>query len=127
MDDIGVLEAAHDVHKSFNIPDMPQEFVAESFAFAGSLYQSGDIHELHGGIGFLGRMKDSGDSIQSLIGNADNTDIGVDCAKRIIGNLGTCGRQCIKYGGLSYVRQSDNPASETHFLLLRSISNRIGG
>ena len=54
MDYIAVVKAANHVYDGICHPDIGQELVAQAFAPAGTLHQTGDVHEFdHGGSIFL--------------------------------------------------------------------------
>ena len=48
VDDVRVLEAAHDVDERIHLADVAEEFVAEALAVRGAFDQAGDVHELEG-------------------------------------------------------------------------------
>ena len=48
VDDVRVLEAAHDVDERIHLADVAEELVAEALAVGRALDQAGDVHELKG-------------------------------------------------------------------------------
>ena len=53
-------------------------------------------------------MIDVSQAVEARIGNGDNSNVGIDGAKRIVGRSGTCVGQCVKEGTFADVRQSDD-------------------
>ena len=47
MDNIGIVEATEYMEDGVSLPDVGKELVSETFTFAGTLYKTGDIHNLH--------------------------------------------------------------------------------
>src|SRR2546423_5559128 len=45
--DVGILEAAHDVHNGVGLADVGEKFVPESFAIRGSFDETRDVYELN--------------------------------------------------------------------------------
>ena len=88
MGHVLVLKAADNLGDGIHLTDMGQEFVAQTFALGGSLDQSGNIDEAHGGgngfpFGFV-HIRQSG---KAAVGNIDNADVGLNGAERIVGRL----------------------------------------
>ena len=49
MDDVVVLEGAHNLANRVRLADVGQELVAQAFALGGALDDAGDVHEGHRG------------------------------------------------------------------------------
>ena len=58
VNDVGVLEAAHDVDDGVGVADVGEELVAEAFAFGGPFHEPGDVDELHDGRDYLFGLHD---------------------------------------------------------------------
>ena len=119
MDYIGIFKAAEDVYDGVDVPDMGQEFVAESLALRGAAYQACDIDEFdhRGSVQF--RRIHFRQNVEPLIGNAHHTDVRVDRTERIVRALrpGSCQR--VEQRTFSHVRETDY--SEFHICDLPSI------
>jgi hypothetical protein len=113
MDDIVVLEAAHDVDDGVGLADVGQELVAQAFAFRGAGDQAGDIDELDDRRLHALRLDDGG-SAQARVGDFDDADVGLDGAERVV--LGGDSRfgQGVEEGRFADVRQADDTAFEAH-------------
>jgi len=87
-----------------------RNFVAESFAFAGSLHQTGDVDELerrrHDALG----LHDPGQLLQPLVRHLDHADVGINGAKRVVGRLGPRPRNGVEQRGFPDVGQSHDSA-----------------
>ena len=108
MDHIAVLETADNVNDSFNISYVPQELVAQTFAFAGTLDQTCDVAELDGGVDGLFRIVDLREPGYSLIWNGHYADVWLDGAKGVVCRLGSSLGYCIEQCAFSHVGQSDD-------------------
>jgi hypothetical protein len=64
-----------------------QELVAQTLTLAGTLYQSGYIHNLNGGGNYSARVNQFCQFVEALIGNGDGSYVGLYCAERKIGCL----------------------------------------
>ena len=115
MLDVVILEAAQHMDHRIDLADIAEELVAQTFALARALHQTGDIDEAELGRDHLGRAGDRGDPVETRIGDGDLTDIGLDRAEGIVRGLrGLRLGQCIEKGGLADIGQADDPATETH-------------
>ena len=116
MDDVGIVEAAHDMGDDSDFADVGQKLVAKTFALGGTCHKTCDVHELNNSRNHLCRRNQADDLIKSRIGNVDNSDVRFDCAERIVGSIcrGTC--ECRENGGFSYVRKSYNTAIKSHYV-----------
>ena len=125
MVNVAVLKTAHHVHNRIDLTDVTQELIAQPFPRRGALDQPGDIDELHRCGDDLLRTRDRCQFIQSLVGNADDTDIGVDGAKRIIRRLRfSRAGNGVKQGGLADIGQADDSGSQ-HVLFDRLCGNDL--
>ena len=60
MNDVGILEAAHDVRDGVGLANVREKLVAQAFALARARDQSGDVDEFHGGGNDFLRLRDGG-------------------------------------------------------------------
>src|ERR1019366_3674804 len=49
VNDIIIIKTAYNVYNGIHTSDVTQKLVTQSFAFAGSFYQPGNVHKLNGG------------------------------------------------------------------------------
>src|SRR3569832_1920276 len=118
--DVGILEAAHDVHDGVDLADGGEELVAEAFALGRALHQAGNVDEGDARRDDLLGLGQAAQLLQPLIGHGDLSDIWLDRAKRIVRRLRRSGlRQCVEERGLADVRQADDAAFETHGSIFR--------
>ena len=117
VDDVGVLEAPHDMGDDAHFPDVGQELVAQALALGGSSHETCDINELGHCRNHLCRRNDADDPVQPRIGDVYPSDVRLDCAERIVGSLGRCAGQGRENGGLSHIRKSNDTAVKSHMTL----------
>ena len=67
VDDVVVLEGAHDLADRVRLADVGQELVAQAFAFGGALDDAGDVHEGDGGRHDLFGMHELGKHWQTVV------------------------------------------------------------
>src|SRR5690606_15490976 len=84
VDDVVVLEAAHDLHDGVGLADVAEELVAEAFAPGGAGDETGDVHELDGGRQGLLRLDDAGEHVEARVRHGHHADVRVDRAERIV-------------------------------------------
>src|SRR6185437_15951501 len=111
---LGVVEAANDVHDRICRPNVAEELVTEALTLARAGDQTGDVDELHRGGDERLRLEDGGDAIQPLVRHADDAHVGVDGAERIVGGLRFRGRERVEDGGLADVRQPYDSTIKSH-------------
>jgi hypothetical protein len=98
MDDVVIIKTADNVHNGVNTPDVTEKLVPEPFALAGTFDKAGNIDKFNGcRLNFL-RLNYRVQLIHAGVRNLDNTDVRLNCAKRIICRLGACRGKRIKYG-----------------------------
>ena len=114
MHDLGVVEAANDVHNGVGRADVSEELVAEALTLARAGDQAGDVDELHRGGNERFGLEDRGDAIQPLVRHADDAHVRVDGAERIVGGLRLGGRERVEDGGLADVRQPYDSTIKSH-------------
>ena len=83
--DIRVFKAADHLHDGVHLADVPQELIAQAFARAGALHQTGDIHEFENGRNQLLRTADFREHFETFVGNRDDALIRLDGAKTVVG------------------------------------------
>src|SRR5512143_766362 len=75
MSNVGILEAAHDVHNRIDFADGGEELVAEPLALRGTAHQSGDVDERNAGRDDLLRLPEYSQLVEARIGYGDFADI----------------------------------------------------
>ena len=109
MDDVVVVKAAHHMHDGVALADVAQELVAQAGTLAGTLHQTGDVHELHDGGGLFVGLPHLGQLVQTLVRHGHDAAVGLDGAERIVGRLRVLGGgDGVEQGGLADVRQADD-------------------
>ena len=101
-----VVEAAEHMDDGISLADVGKELVAQSFTLAGTFYEAGDIHNLHGGGDDTSRVYQLGQLGESLVGYGDNTHVGFDCTEGEVCRLRLGVRQTVEKGRLTHVGQS---------------------
>lgn len=118
MEHIRVAKSPHDLHDSISLADVAQKFIAHALALAGAADNAGDIDERNRGrYGFFGVIE-IGELGEARVGEGDNTDIGLDGGKRIIGRQNVVLGERIKERGFSDVGEADDAEAEAHEFLL---------
>jgi hypothetical protein len=84
VDDVRVLEAAHDVDDGVGLADVREELVAQAFALGGAGHQAGNVHELHGGRQHALRLHDPGQLGEPGVRQFDDAHVGLDGAERVV-------------------------------------------
>ena len=82
MDNVGMLEAAHDMRNRVDLTDMREEFVAKALALGSAGNQTGDIDELHRGRDGLLRLDDFRQCAEARIRHRHNADVRINRAER---------------------------------------------
>ncbi len=121
---VRILKATNDLKNGVDFTDMGEELIAEPLPFAGSFDDTGDIHQFeHGGQNSL-RSDLRGNPLKASIWNTDNSFIGFDRAKRVIGGLSPLGTgEGIEKCTLANVGQADD--TSFHYVLLLFFANRL--
>ena len=85
---VRVVKATQNMEDGMGFTDIRQELVTQAFPFASALHQAGNIHHFEGiGHQVLG-LDQFGQAVQTLIGNRDGPNIGLNRTKREIRCLG---------------------------------------
>ena len=91
---------------SIRLTDVGQELIPQPFALACALHQTSDVDNLHGrGYDAL-RLDYLGELRQTLIGDGDDPDIGLDGAEGEVSGLCLCVGEAVEEGGLTDVGQA---------------------
>ena len=106
--DIGVLKAADHMNDSISGADVAKEFVAQAFALGRTLHKAGNVNEFNDGRSDLLGVVQLCQPVQTLIGNRNHTNVGVDGAECIVVSGYACIGDCIKQGRFAHVGQSDD-------------------
>ena len=109
VDDIGVREAADQMDESVDLPDVPEELVAEALAPAGSPDQTGNVDELNEAGRALAGCQQPLQFPEPRVRDRHLAHVLIDGGKRIIGYAGRSRGQRVEEGGLAHVGQADDP------------------
>ena len=82
---VGILKVAHDLADGVGLANVGQELVAQALALVGALHQTCDVDELDRSRHNAARVDDIGELLQAAIGHIDDTHVGVDRGKRVVG------------------------------------------
>ena len=120
VDDVVVLEAAHDMGDGGDLADIGEELVSESLALVRALDQTGDVHELdrrlddlRGPVAFFEELLQG---IQPLVRQRDDADVFVNRRERVVGGERPRLRDRVEECGLAHVGQPDDSDSKCHKL-----------
>lgn len=83
--DVGILKVAHDLADGVGLADVCQELVAQALTLVSALHQTCDVDELDRCRHNATRVNDVGKLLQAAIGYVDDTHVGVDRGKRVVG------------------------------------------
>jgi hypothetical protein len=114
VNDVVVLEAAHDVRDRVRLADVREELVAEAFALRGAGDESRDVDELDGRGNHFFRMRNRRKRCEARVGHFDDADVGIDRAKRVILGGDSGFGQRVEQRRLADVGQPDDPALQAH-------------
>ena len=113
VDDVGILEAAHDVDDRVHLADVREELVAEALALAGAGDEAGDVHELDRRGDDDPGLRDLLQDREAVVGHRHDPDVGIDGAERIVGRLGLPrAGEGVEEGGLAHVGEPDDACFE---------------
>ena len=108
--DVAVVEAAQDVDDGVRVPDVAEEFVAQSLALRGALDQSGDVHDFDGRGYYAFGVVDFGQPDQPFVGDGDYPHVGFYRAEGKVRRLRLRVRQAVEKGRFSDVRKTHDAA-----------------
>ena len=118
VNDVVVLEAAHDVRDGVALADVGEKLVAEAFALARAGDETGDVDEFHDrGHDALG-LDDFRKGRKARIRHFDDARVRFDRAEGIVFRGDARLRECIENGRLADVGQADDATLQTHNLVL---------
>ena len=106
VSDVVVVEAAQHVYDGVGFAYVSEELVAQTFALAGTLYESGNVHNLAGCGHNASRMYNLGELCEAFVGHGYHADVRFDGAKRKVGCLCLRARQAVENRRLAHIRQS---------------------
>ena len=112
--DVGVVEVTHDLADSVALADVCEELVAQAFALAGALHQTGDVNELDGGGHDTARMHDVGELLESLVRHGHDALVGLDGRKGIVRRQDVLLGERVEERRLAHVGQADDADGEGH-------------
>jgi len=90
MDDIRIIEAAHDMGDHPHLADVREKLVTEAFALRCPPHEPRDIHELDDCRHFPLGLENFAETIETLVWKRHDAKIRIDRAKGIIRRLGLC-------------------------------------
>ena len=114
MHNVGLLEATHHVRDRIGLANVGEELVAKALALGRAGDKAGDIDKLHRGRHDALGACNCGKGRKPRVRHLDDSDVGIDGAKRIV--LGGHGRarERVEERRLADVRQPHDAALETH-------------
>src|SRR5690606_22589862 len=109
VDDVRVLEAAHDVRDGRDLADVRQELVAQPLALVGALHEPGDVDELdarrHHRRLPVGLRVQAPQRLEALVRHGHDADVPVDRGEGVVGGLYARLGDRVEEGGLAHVGQ----------------------
>ena len=109
MDDVVIVEAAHNMDDGVALADVAQKLVAETRALAGTLDQTCNVNKLNDGRRFLVSLPDFGQLVQPRVGHGHDAGVRLNRAEGVVGRLRVLGAgQRIEQGRLAHVGQTHN-------------------
>ena len=112
--DVLVAEDAGHLADRGRLPDVGEELVAQALALRGAADDAGDVDELDRRGEHLRRTEELGQPRQPLVGNADDTDVGLDRGERVVRREHVVLGQGVEERGLPGVGKSDDADRESH-------------
>ena len=112
--DVGVVEVTHDLADGIALTDVCEELVAQAFALAGALHQTGDVNELDGGGHDTARMHNVGEFLESLVRHGHDALVGLDGRKGIVRRQDVLLGERVEERRLAHVGQADDADGEGH-------------
>ena len=95
---IPALKAANNLDDRINLADVAKELVAEPFSLACSLHETCDVNEFDGGRDDFLRFRKRRKLVQTLVGDIDDANIGLNRDRResLLRELCACGLPALK-------------------------------
>ena len=108
MNDVVVLKAANHVYNGIDFADVAQKLVAQTFAFGGTLYQTGNVHKFQRCRCELVWFIHFCQFVQTSVRHRNDTHIFFNGAERIV--CGFCSGICqsIEQRAFSHIGQPDH-------------------
>ena len=107
MNDVVIVEAAHNMDDGVALADVAQKLVAETRALAGTLDQTCNVNKLNDGRRFLVGLPDLGQLVQPRIRHRHDAGVRLNRAEGVVGRLRVLGAgQRIEQGRLAHVGQT---------------------
>ena len=104
--DVVVVEAAQYVYYGVGLAYVAKELVAQSFALARSLHQSGYVHNLACCGYYASRVYYLGEACEPFVGHCYHAHVGFYGAERKVGCLCLGVRQTVEKSRFAHIRQS---------------------
>ena len=118
--DVGVLEAADDLHDRVHLADVAEELVAQAFARARAFHETGDVDELDRGRDDLLRTREFRQDFEPRIGHGDDAEVRIDRAERIVRRLRLArSGDGVEERRFSDIRQADDSSAQHKARTLR--------
>ena len=109
VDNVRVLEAAHDMDERVHLADVAEELIAQALAVGGAFHQAGDVHELKGRRDQRADLGDLAELRQARVRHTDDAEVGFDGAERVILRRGLVrAGDGVEERGFPYVRKTDD-------------------
>ena len=106
MHDVVVVEAAQYVDDGVGLTYIAEELVAQTFSFAGSFHQSGNVHDVACGRNDAPGMNQFRQFVQTFVRHGDLSHLCVDGTERKVCSLCLGTRQTVEKGRLAHVGQT---------------------
>ena len=92
------------------LPDVAEEFVAQSFSLARPLHQACNVHDFDGGWNNVLWINQFRQFLKARVGHGDDTNVGLNRTKREIRALRLRIGKAIEKGGFTDVGEANNAA-----------------
>ncbi len=103
VNDVVVLEAAHDVGDGVRLADVGQKLISEPFPLGRATHQSRDVDEVDGRRHRRLRVIESHQGVEAFVGDRHHADVRLDGAEGIVGDRRAGGGKGVEKGGLADV------------------------
>ena len=114
VDDVFVVERAHDLADRIGLADGGQELVAEPLALRRPAYEAGDVHEGHRCRHHRCAVVERGQPLQPRVGHGHHAHVGLDGRERVIGRQRLVVGEGVEQRGLAHVGQADDADRQAH-------------
>ena len=113
--DVRVFEVADHLADGVALADVGEELISQAGALGGgTLDQARDVDELNRGGHDAARVHDVGERLETVVGNVNDTHVGVDRGERVVGGESALFGECSEQRGLAHVGQSDDSNGKRH-------------